>query len=81
MQQTHHATVILDAVGKEAHIEGSVLTEAEYLVAGHSLLMLVVLSEHVSKAPPGGCIRVVNAQGLAVTLLGGLPPHLPLRSP
>ncbi len=43
--------------------------------------MFVVLSEHVSKAPPGGCIRVVDAQGLAVALLGGLPPHLPLRSP
>lgn len=57
------------------------LTWAAYLIACHSLLMFVVLSKHVSKTPPGGCIGVVNAQGLTVTLLSSLPPHLPLRSP
>ncbi len=53
----------------------------QYLVAGDSLLVLIVLSKHVSQATPCRGVCVINAQRLAVALLRCLPANLPLGSP
>ena len=54
---------------------------AAYLVAGDGLLVLPILPEHVPQAPPGWGIAAVDAQGLAVALLGCLAPPLALGPP
>lgn len=57
------------------------ICDGQYLIASDSLLMLVVLPEHVSKTPPGRGISVVNAQCLTVALLSRLAAHLTLCPP
>ena len=57
------------------------LSTAGYLVASDSLLMLIVLPEHVTQPSPGRRIAVVNPESFAVALLCCLPPDLALRPP
>ena len=57
------------------------LSIADYLIAGDSLLVLVVLPEHVAQPSPSRRIAVVNPQSFAVALLGCLTPYLALCPP